>query len=79
MTDQQNGSDQRIPAPDGCRWCGLEAREHAQRWKPPVGWHKWEPPTSEQRKERMLARRRRRGNTSEIRSALRAFTLRPAF
>ncbi len=79
MTDERNASDQHAPAPGGCRWCGLEAREHAQRWKPPVGWHKWEPPTSEQRKERMLARRRRRRGTSETRSTLRAITLRPAF
>lgn len=52
------GSDLRIPTPSGCRWCGIEAREHMQRWKPPVGWHEWVAPTLEQRKERMLARRR---------------------
>ena len=53
------GFDVRIPSPSGCRWCGVEERQHMQRWKPPVGWHRWEPPTLEQRKERMLARRAR--------------------
>lgn len=52
-----DGSDLRIPAPSGCRWCGIEQREHMQRWKPPVGWHEWAAPTLEQRKERMWARR----------------------
>ncbi len=51
------GSELRIPSPSGCRWCGVEEREHMQRWKPPVGWHRWVPPTLEQRKERMQARR----------------------
>lgn len=45
------------PTPDGCRWCGVDAQEHAQRWKPPVGWHKWERPTPAQRLARMHARR----------------------
>jgi len=52
-----DGSDLRLPAPGGCRWCGVEEREHMQRWKPPVGWHAWVAPTLEQRKERMRARR----------------------
>jgi hypothetical protein len=43
--------------PSGCRWCGIEEREHFQRWKPPIGWHGWTSPTSEQRLERMRARR----------------------
>lgn len=79
MTDDGNAFGQHIPAPSGCRWCGLEARGHAQRWKPPVGWHKWEPPTPEQRKERMLARRRQAGGTGPARPRRSAFTLRPAF
>ncbi|PLW73711.1 hypothetical protein C0036_05750 [Streptomyces sp. DJ] len=54
------GSDLRIPAPSGCRWCGVDQREHMQRWKPPVGWHEWVAPTLEQRKKRMQARRRQR-------------------
>ncbi|GAA2457115.1 hypothetical protein [Streptomyces macrosporus] len=43
--------------PSGCRWCGVEEREHMQRWKSSVGWHQWAAPTDEQRKARMLARR----------------------
>jgi hypothetical protein len=46
-----------VPAPNGCRWCGLDARDHYRRWKEPVGWHKWTSPTDAQRKERMLARK----------------------
>lgn len=63
MSATDGGSGVRLPAPGGCRWCGVEEREHMQRWKPPVGWHKWEPPTLEQRKERMKARRRRPGTS----------------
>jgi hypothetical protein len=59
MSAADSGSDLHIPLPSGCRWCGVDEREHMQRFKPPVGWHKWEPPTLDQRKERMLARRRR--------------------
>ncbi|MBG0818902.1 hypothetical protein HS045_32740 [Planomonospora sp. ID82291] len=50
----------RLPNPNGCRWCGLDAYGHMTEWKPPIGWHRWEPPTSAQRKARMLARRARR-------------------
>lgn len=46
-----------IPAPMGCRWCGIEQRGHARQWKLPVGWHKWEQPPQEQTKARMLARK----------------------
>lgn len=42
--------------PSACRWCGVPEREHMQRWKPPVGWHKFEQPTRQQIKDRMLAR-----------------------
>ena len=45
---------------DGCRHCGLPAREHMQRWEPGPGWHKWAAPTQEQIKDRMLARRAQR-------------------
>jgi hypothetical protein len=47
-------------APNGCRWCGIEQREHFSRWKPEPGWHTWEQPTQEQIKARMLARRKTR-------------------
>jgi hypothetical protein len=41
----------------GCRLCGIEQRGHAQQWKAPIGWHKWEQPTQQQIKQRMQARR----------------------
>ncbi|MFI0914177.1 hypothetical protein [Streptomyces abikoensis] len=49
-------------SPNACRHCGIERRDHAlaQRWKEPVGWHQWAPPTQEQIKARMLARRAER-------------------
>lgn len=47
----------RIPSPNGCQHCDLDQRGHAQQWKPPVGWHKWTPPTQDQIKARMRARR----------------------
>lgn len=47
--------------PSGCRHCGIDERGHARRWTPPSkdgpGWHQWTPPTQEQIKARMLARR----------------------
>jgi hypothetical protein len=50
--------------PSGCRWCGVDQRDHMQRWTPPSkdgpGWHKWTPPTQQQTKDRMIARRARR-------------------
>jgi hypothetical protein len=46
-----------LTTPSGCKHCGLPQRPHAQRWKPPVGWHQWEHPTQEQIKARMLDRR----------------------
>ncbi|MCX9190934.1 hypothetical protein C3Y87_05800 [Carbonactinospora thermoautotrophica] len=48
------------PSPDGCRWCGFEARKHALVWVPSRGWHSWQAPTPAQRKARMLARRNRK-------------------
>ncbi|MGW2520483.1 hypothetical protein ACWC09_26410 [Streptomyces sp. NPDC001617] len=44
-------------APNGCRLCGIEQRGHARQYKPPVGWHTWQPPAQQQIKARMLARR----------------------
>lgn len=43
--------------PSACRHCGIPEREHYQQWKPPVGWHRWEPPTDRQILRRMQMRR----------------------
>ncbi|ONI92657.1 hypothetical protein ALI22I_02635 [Saccharothrix sp. ALI-22-I] len=58
MTSDDEQGESGLTTPNGCRWCGLGEREHYRRWKPPVGWHHWTPPTDDQRKERMQARRR---------------------
>jgi hypothetical protein len=50
--------------PSACRWCGIPEREHCQQWKPPVGWHKHQPPTDAQILARMLARRAARTTTT---------------
>ncbi|MFF8422869.1 hypothetical protein [Streptomyces sp. NPDC015680] len=47
----------RIPSPSSCRHCGLDEREHMQRWKTGAGWHTWTPPTQDQIKQRMRDRR----------------------
>lgn len=47
----------RNTVPNGCRWCGLDARVHYGQYDPAVGWHTWTVPTDRQRKARMLARR----------------------
>lgn len=44
-------------SPNGCRWCGVEARDHVQRWTDAIGWHRWVAPTDAQRLERMRTRR----------------------
>lgn len=46
-----------IPAPNACRHCPLEQREHGRQWTAEVGWHAWEPPTQAQIKARIQARR----------------------
>ncbi|MCX4751738.1 hypothetical protein OG455_41755 [Kitasatospora sp. NBC_01287] len=48
--------------PSACGHCGIPDRVHYQRWKPPVGWHQWTPPSQEQIKARMTARRAARAN-----------------
>jgi hypothetical protein len=48
------------PTPSGCRHCGITRREHARRWSPGPGWHAWTPPTQDQIKARMHARRQDR-------------------
>lgn len=44
-------------SPNGCTHCGIEARDHANRWTQAAGWHRWTPPTDAQRLERMRARK----------------------
>jgi hypothetical protein len=36
------------PMPMGCRWCGVDKREHGQRWVPGRGFHGWVRPTTAQ-------------------------------
>lgn len=49
--------DTGAPAPNACRWCGVDRQEHMQLYVEGVGWHGWAEPTDAQRKARMLARR----------------------
>ncbi|WP_367138933.1 MULTISPECIES: hypothetical protein [Streptomyces] len=46
--------------PHDCSWCGLERQGHARQWAPGGGWHAWVPPSQEQIKARMIARRAER-------------------
>lgn len=43
----------RKPEPNGCRHCGIGEREHASRFAPSVGQHRYEAPTDAQRIDRM--------------------------
>lgn len=47
------------PNPMGCRWCGIDQRPHAIQAGTHTT-HTWTPPTQQQIKDRMLARRARR-------------------
>ena len=58
MAAREQRPDQALPSPSGCRWCEIERHEHVRRWSAAAGWHSWTEPTMEQRKERILARRR---------------------
>lgn len=51
--------------PNGCRWCGIPERVHAQRWTPSVGWHKHEQPVDAQRLARMRDRRDTRAPSAD--------------
>lgn len=44
-------------APSACRHCSCEQRSHGKRWTAGIGWHTHTPPTDQQIKDRMLARR----------------------
>ncbi|WP_199830728.1 hypothetical protein [Streptomyces sp. MMG1533] len=46
--------------PTGCRWCGIDQRDHMQRWHSTAGWRQWTQPTPQQTKTRMQQRAARR-------------------
>lgn len=63
---------QHEPPALGCRWCGVDQREHVQLWVPSQGWHGWVAPTRAQVEARMWARI---GRVRAERSAARAAEL----
>ncbi|WP_433355542.1 hypothetical protein ACQP25_17015 [Microtetraspora malaysiensis] len=56
-------TEQVVAQPKGCRWCGLAQRDHYQRWSRLAG---WTPPTQEQIKQRMKARRTLRSQSASL-------------
>lgn len=52
-------STAKLPAPGGCRYCGIDKQTHYSVAASPErgGWHQWVEPTDEQRLARMKARR----------------------
>jgi hypothetical protein len=52
----------RTPNPMGCRWCSIDQHGHGRQYVEPIGWHQWQPPTQQQIKNRMLARRAERND-----------------
>lgn len=57
-----------VTEPSGCRWCGIDRRNHFQRWTERAGWHGWAAPTLPQIKARMLYRRFGRMLRQELRA-----------
>lgn len=55
-----------MTTPNGCTHCGVEQREHMQRWKLPARWHVWEQPTQAQILARMQERRAQRQTRREL-------------
>ncbi|WP_214317075.1 hypothetical protein [Nonomuraea sediminis] len=55
-----------VAQPSGCRWCGIAQLGHFQRWTRLAGWHGWTPPTQDQIKERMKARRAWQGQRASL-------------
>lgn len=49
-----------VTEPSACAWCGIRQQDHFRRWHAEAGWHGWTPPTQDQIKARMLARREAR-------------------
>ncbi|MEV4472843.1 hypothetical protein [Nonomuraea sp. NPDC049504] len=64
--------EQVVAQPNGCRYCGLPQRgsrtqfPHGSRWTSSTGWHVWTPPTQDQIKQRMKARRTWRGQSASL-------------
>lgn len=58
MSSSPVESERSVSDPDGCHWCGVGRRLHWQRWHSAVGRHGWASPSSQQRLDRMLQRRR---------------------
>jgi hypothetical protein len=50
-------SPRAIAEPSACGRCGIPYRKHYQHWTRAAGWHKYQPPTQQQIKDRMQARR----------------------
>ncbi len=42
--------------PEGCHYCGVERRDHGQRWTAGVSWHAWVETTKVQIAARLRAR-----------------------
>jgi len=56
----RNPKGTRMISPNGCRLCGIEQRGHAIQVGRD-GSHTWQPPTQQQIKNRMHARREGKG------------------
>lgn len=50
---------------NGCRWCGVPQRDHAQRWRTDAGMHTYEPPS-----DRLRLLRMRENNVAEIKATI---------
>lgn len=53
---RKNITNRMVPM-NGCRWCGVVAPEHYNRYDQIHGWHQWQDPGDEVRKARLLANR----------------------
>ncbi|NRQ36000.1 hypothetical protein HII36_29825 [Nonomuraea sp. NN258] len=57
LTQPKSGEPMHEIIPSGCAWCGIDKRDHSQRWTEDAGWHRWTAPADWQIKARMAARR----------------------
>jgi hypothetical protein len=51
-------TEDQIPDPNGCRWCGIDQLTHYQRHADEAGRHGWIEPSDGQRLQRMRDRRK---------------------